>query len=331
MGECKHNHDTLLLFAANKVLSNRYDPTKTTTIRNTFVKEMRRRFRKITALIKLAVIDRDCFGLKEEPQLVSKVLSFGAYALPGDRAFAFTTSDQKIEGFMEWLEQQVDETILEVRTFPQLGKALQSRWTDTYIQSAYRKGIGNAYANLRKAGYQVPTIDERGGIDAILTQPFHADRIGILYTRAFNELKGITATMDVQISRVLSTGLAQGLGPREIADALVRSITKGEIENIAIKDSLGRFVSAQRRAETLARTEIIRAHHQAIIQEYRNWGAEGVEVQAEWTTAGDGRVCPDCASLEGKVYTLDEIQEMIPYHPNCRCMALPVDKTKKKS
>ena len=73
----------------------------------------------------------------------------------------------------------------------------------------------------------------------------------------------------------------------------------------------------------LARTEVIRAHHIATIQEYRNWAIEGVIVKAEWMTAGDDRVCPKCEALQGKIFTLDEIELLIPLHPNCRCIALP--------
>jgi SPP1 gp7 family putative phage head morphogenesis protein len=93
--------------------------------------------------------------------------------------------------------------------------------------------------------------------------------------------------------------------------------------DLGITDTLGRFIPAQRRAEMLARTEIIRAHHLATIQEYRNWGVLGIYVKGEWKTAGDDRVCSQCASLEGNIYTLDEIESMIPLHPNCRCIALP--------
>lgn len=75
----------------------------------------------------------------------------------------------------------------------------------------------------------------------------------------------------------------------------------------------------------LARTEIIRAHHVATIQEYRNWAVEGVVVQGEWRTAGDERVCVICEALEKKVFPLDEIESMIPRHPRCRCIALPVE------
>ena len=50
--------------------------------------------------------------------------------------------------------------------------------------------------------------------------------------------------------------------------------------------------------------------------EYRNAGLSGVTVMAEWMTAGVG-VCPECAALEGKVFSLDTIEGMIPLHPNC--------------
>ena len=48
-----------------------------------------------------------------------------------------------------------------------------------------------------------------------------------------------------------------------------------------------------------------------------------IQVKAEWATAGFN-VCPDCASLQGRVFTLDEIENLIPLHPNCRCIALPI-------
>jgi SPP1 gp7 family putative phage head morphogenesis protein len=90
-------------------------------------------------------------------------------------------------------------------------------------------------------------------------------------------------------------------------------------------------MSGRRRAEILARTEIIRSHHLATIEEYRTWEVEGVYVLAEWATAGDSRVCTVCAPLQGTIWTLDEIEPMIPRHPQCRCVSIPfVDKTRTK-
>ena len=87
---------------------------------------------------------------------------------------------------------------------------------------------------------------------------------------------------------------------------------------------VGRFLAAKQRMELLARTEIVRAYHAGVIQEYRAWGVTTVSIDVEWRTAGDDRVCDLCAPLEGKIFTLDEVEGMIPLHPQCRCVAIPV-------
>ena len=169
----------------------------------------------------------------------------------------------------------------------------------------------------------MPTIDQTGGIGVVMMGPIHMDRLGLLFTRVFNDLKGITAAMDMQISRVLAQGIADGDGMRVLARKLVSTINGTKMGELGITDTLGRFIPAQRRALILARTEIIRSHHLATIQEYRNWGLMGVTVKVEWSTAKDDRICEKCASMEGRVFTLDEIEPLIPLHPQCRCTTIP--------
>jgi SPP1 gp7 family putative phage head morphogenesis protein len=289
-----------------------YDPTHTTTLRNQFAREMGKRFRELRGLVRRAIIDQDCFGLMNNPT---------TQAVPQRRQFDFPRSQDKVEAFMDWFRKQHDEGILEIRQGQQLGEAVESAWTNTYVDSAYQKGIRRGRQELRQAGYDVPSVDDTGGIQQAFNQPFHADRVGLLYSRVYNDLKGITDAMDTQISRVLSQGMAEGKHPRQLAQILTKTIS-GPVGGLGITDTLGRFIPAERRAKMLARTEVIRAHHHATMQEYRNWGAEGIKVRAEWTTAGAG-VCPECSMLEGRVYSLDEMQGMIPKHPQCRCIALP--------
>jgi SPP1 gp7 family putative phage head morphogenesis protein len=93
---------------------------------------------------------------------------------------------------------------------------------------------------------------------------------------------------------------------------------------LGITDKIGRFIPAKVRAEMIARTEIIRALHLAAVEEYRQWGVKGIVVMAEWRTAHDAKVCAKCASMEGQVFTLDEIEYKIPAHPDCRCFILPI-------
>lgn len=293
-----------------------YDPTHTTTLRNRFVSDMKRRFANLRQVIIRTVAGEDCFGLLPQTN---------AYT-PGKNAYRFLRSGDKVEAFLAWLQEMVDEGILDIHTWPQIGSSIEQAWMNTYIDAAYRRGIHRGRSELNRAGYYVPGGVTQAALVAAFNSPFHADRVGLLYTRVYHDLKGITEQMSMQISRLLAQGMAEGKNPREIAKRLVATID-GADGDLSIIDSLGRFIPAARRAEMLARTEIIRSHHQAMMQEYRNWSAEGVFVKAEWMTAGDHRVCGDCSELEGRIYTLDEVENMIPLHPNCRCVALPVDVT----
>lgn len=299
----------------SKDLQLHYDPTRTVALRNVFAREMKHRFRELTKVIKVSVVDRDCFGLK--PAVQGNQMNS---TIP--KQFNFGRSSDKVAAFMAWLQQQVEKGILDVRIFNQVGSAVESAWTNRYIYDSYKRGVLRARQEMLKVGMDIPSMEETGGINATLSLPFHVDRLGLLFTRTFNDLKGITDEMDTLISRVLTQGIADGDSPLLLARKLVEVINNSG-GDLSLVDSLGRFISAERRAVILARTEIIRAHHVATIQEYRNWGVLGIKVLAEWQTAGDDRVCDKCASLQGKIYTLDEIENKIPLHPQCRCLALP--------
>jgi len=319
---CTHTHTTEMLVVNGL---NRYDPTRTASISNAFVHDLDRRFVDLCKLIRQAIVDQDCFGLVKQEQITTYAVSSGGrkdMGLPGPKAFQFMTSQDKVTAFMDWIKEQSDKGILQVRQVRQLGEAANQAWTDKYIEDTYKRGVIRARYEMKKAGFPIPSLEKTGGIQASMNLPMHMDRVGLLYTRTFQELKGVTASMDSQLSRILAQGMADGDGPRDMARKLVNTI-QGPTGELGITDKLGRFIPAKRRAEIIARTEVIRAHHAATIQEYRNYAVAGVRVQAEFATAGDGRVCPKCASLQGKIYTLDEIENLIPVHPQCRCIALP--------
>ena len=276
------------------------DPTRTTLLRKQFVAQMTIRFRNLKRDINTSIIDNDGFGLMSKPLLT--------FAAAPYRAFAFPTAAEKVDSFMQWLREQEDEGILELIYGEGREIAGSSEWMNTYIDTAYKRGLRRGNSELVKAGLPsaLPGLPAFS-ITAIFNRPIHADRVGILYSRVFSELKGITHAMDQQISRVLAQGMIEGLGPMQIARQI-----NDRVDKIGLT-----------RAKVLARTEIIRAHHVATINTYREAGLLGVKVMAEWATAGDARVCDLCADLEGKVFTLDEIEGMLPRHPNCRCCALP--------
>lgn len=278
------------------------DPTRTKTLRRRFVAEMNKRFRKLKGDIRTSIVGNDCFGLKEQ--------GFTILTPAGYREFDFTKSSDKIDAFMAWLKAQQDAGILEIiERRSLLGETITEPWANNYIRIAYEKGVTRADQELRKLGYEIP---ERVIGGTLMNAPIHADAVGLLYTRTFSELKGITEAMDQQISRLLAQGLAEGQYPYNLA-----KVINDRVDKIGII-----------RAKMLARTEIVRAHHNGTINEYKSWGIEGVKVQAEWLISGID-TCPICLEFAsgGKnndgIYTLDEILPLIPAHPNCLCAAIP--------
>jgi len=69
----------------------------------------------------------------------------------------------------------------------------------------------------------------------------------------------------------------------------------------------------------MARTETMYACNEGAKVRYAQHGIEKVE----WLTAWDDRVCPDCAALNGKVFTIAQAPPC-PLHVQCRCTLMPV-------
>jgi len=297
----------------------RGDPTRTIMLRYRFVEEIKLRFKRIIRLTNQSIIKNNCFGMSNFSlsAVLFKKYSWekGMVPIPSN-AFKFQRDPEKISSFLSWLRRMETAGIFQISFKPQVGAGIEPVWSNIYIKNAYKKGILWARHRIKQDSKVLQQIGKQQNeiktelnfINSAFNQPVHADRVGVLYTRVFDNLKGITAAIDSKISGILSEGMSLGLSPYEVA----RNISK-EITTIGIN-----------RSTVLARTEIIRAHHLAAVQEYRNYGIEGVKVDAEWVTAGDERVCELCSPLDGKIFTLDEIEGKIPVHPQCRCAAVPV-------
>lgn len=114
----------------------------------------------------------------------------------------------------------------------------------------------------------------------------------------------IAQEIPAALEQTLAAGIAQGRNPREVARDM-RSIAD----------------LSRRRAETIARTEMIRAARegQRVIYE----SSPAVTGYRRVATQ-DARVCLACLALSG---TLHKTSEILPSHPNCRCVMVPVTKS----
>jgi len=126
-----------------------------------------------------------------------------------------------------------------------------------------------------------------------------------LFQRVATDTGRLLAT---ELGDLITTGLAEGRNPRETARAMRRLVS---------------LTPAARplpvwRAESIARTETMRAYRTATIDTYR----QNTRVVRGWVwiSALDRTTCASCIAQHGTVHPLDE--EMAT-HPRCRCVAAP--------
>ena len=274
------------------------DPTRTLTIRRRFMAEVNKRFRALLRAIQDFLVEKDALGLRTRASFITMVQP---------REYEFRTEAGKLTAFHEWLRQQMEADILR----PDPGTPIGQPWTTKFIESSYKMGQINAYLATKRA----QLLEEAGVGDMSLeqflkssfAQPETLSKVQLLATRSFEGMRGITASIGSDLNRILAQGLADGVGPEKIAKEISTSIQS----------------ITRKRALVIARTEIINAHAEGQLDAFKELKVKELGVKAEWSTAGDDRVCPQCLPMEGRVFKLDDARGMIPLHPNCRCSWVP--------
>jgi SPP1 gp7 family putative phage head morphogenesis protein len=294
-------------------IKNPQDPANILRLQLKYERALLKKFTDIEKIIKYAIVDRDVFGLNEQFAIMQ-------LTPPPQRAFSFDTNTKKIQAFIEWLNSLINEDLLRLGTMADIGN-VNEFWGNVYIFESYQRGVQDIRFDLKQQG-----IYDFMDIDAVMHAPVHLNRVAQMFLRNYENLKGITSDMGKQLSTALSEGFINGLWPRDIAKNLVELIEKGKMSDIAIKDKIGRTISTKNRASLLARTECIAAHVNGAVEECLRMGYEKGQIFAEYIAGYDDRVCDECARLHMEVFTLEEIRNMIPMHPQCRCTFVPIVK-----
>lgn len=299
---------------------SRVDPTRTLTLRKTFERKITKRFRWLKGQINKSIITNDCFGLKLDQNINTIQIN-----TPIEKnKFAFNSNSEKVNLFMEWVQTQINDGILQtniVNALETTEEILSGFWCNTYIETAYKKGIIRARQELINKGYNVPRLEGSFGLQFTFNSSIHSDTVKLLYTKVYEGLKGISNEMYKQIVNILIDGIVESKSSTELASSIIDRVDKIGIT----------------RARILTQTEIVRAHHQATINEYESWGISGVVILAELVTAGDDRVCSICKTATNKdngfgkgIYILKQAIGLIPFHPSCRCLCIPIDMSDNK-
>ena len=247
----------------------------------------------------------------------------------------------QIADFREWLETTLDDVLVE--SAPHRGIRRGRHWTSPFTKGLYVHGIRQADAALRRVGWDFRAPDPNS---AIYYEP-HEDRLAQQYVETYQDV--------VDAARA-----AERDATRAYRDAVNRTASVSEtIDDVTDRlDKVGRY-----RTDLVAESKAVLTINEAALTRYEQVGAEevGVEIESvpkdedplshacthatvealqftdrtqpapgeegfqEWDTAGDLRVCDECASLGGSVYDIKEIRRgnapmpVRDTHPNCRC------------
>lgn len=152
----------------------------------------------------------------------------------------------------------------------------------------------------------------------------------------FNQIKA-TDSLDIEagkltsvqvdaLKEVLDEGFKKGMSIKEIANKIREDVSPKDLLAVEngeiIKDSNGfpqLKISAEKRPLMIARSETTRLAAEGAIKFYEYKGF----TKYRWVSAAYSS-CPECDSLNGKIYGINELDESPPLHPNCRCNVVPV-------
>jgi len=159
-------------------------------------------------------------------------------------------------------------------------------------------------------------------------------------------VRDVSTATQKGIANLVRKGLAEGIPPRDLAKLvkpmigltnnqasaalnLRKTLLKHGVSKEVTSKTVGRYIEKKlrERAETIARTETIRASNagtQAAWSEARERGLIRVGGEPrEWIAAYSERTCPICQALDGETVPFDAVfsngSMYPPAHPRCRC------------
>lgn len=259
------------------ILRNHNDPTGADALERRGMKDFSRRMNKISKAYKsalerlpssLAVNARYEYQL--DPQILSLILNDASYL--------------------------VDQVLLDGSDY--------ELWFYEYVDLAAEKGTGQAYANLSQQSLAYAA--GRESLASLLASEPYQNRMALVHSRVFEEIKGLSAEVKRDMARVLTDGVGRGLNPREVS----RNLT----EQIGIE---------KRRANRIARTEITTALRRAKWDEDDSAREDfGLKTKLLHISALSPTTRRTHAARHAHLYTNEEVREWYSRDANginCKC------------
>lgn len=298
----------------NNSIGGIYDPTATTTLRNTFSNAMLRKLSQVKGSIFTAIGSRDVFGLVP--------VNNQQQQLPGMREFAYNNDSEKIAAFVSWFRQLLRDEFLDITSLSRVSSA----WSSRYVTEAYKYGVERARKELQKRT-DIQGINNAPGTEYINIFPIHEKGLDSMQARVVNEIEALIAAVIHSTGKIIMDSLQKGHKRGEIINRINKGYFDGKnVKGYGLNVLFGKFQSIKRRLNLIPRNEIVRIVNEAVLNEYEFWGVDEVDILVEWITAADDKVCLYCrAKGEEGPYKVEDVHGMLPAHSGCRCLFVPVE------
>lgn len=240
--------------------------------------------------------------IKKASQAYVEALNRIPASLAVNKKYTFQLDQGLLTMLLGNAQSLVDEVMLQ-------GGEFNLWFFDRYVRPSYQRGTAQEFANLS----QQSAIYAAGqnGLSDILLSDVYQRRLILLRARQFEEMKGLSAGITADMSRILTNGLGRGLPPAEVAKSLT--------EQVGIERG---------RANRIARTEITNALRQAKLDEAEQ-ADEDYDLKSKQMhfSALSPTTRKSHSARHGKLYSADEQREWWSEDGNainCKCSTITI-------
>tara|TARA_R110000751_G_scaffold91926_2_gene180098 strand:+ start:336 stop:1337 length:1002 start_codon:yes stop_codon:yes gene_type:complete len=199
-------------------------------------------------------------------------------------------------------------------------------WLNANLITAYEDGTADTLQSAKNiavadiVGQEISQQVRGINLDTIIMSPQFQSRVGLIQSRVFENMKGLTDSTKADLADTLARGMATGKG--------IRALTQDVMKRVDVSQS---------RANRIARTELLNSYRSATNQETEALN-ESVYDDSEWHmiplwfSALSPTTRKNHASRHGSTYTTQQVKDFYSVDGNainCLCSQSPVLANKK--
>jgi hypothetical protein len=277
------------------------DPTQTLQLRKSFRATAKLRLRQLRAAMRMAVVDQNVLGFA------------------GSAVISFHPTDVRLNAFSGWLAATGAQFLL------------GSDWARPFIERAWRVGAQKA---MRETGggpgddlsagiVELARIEIQGILDATVQQ-VSREAAGIIArgTPRFRALRRLFRVFD-KVAQPRLVVMADVMVVKAVNAAKLQVYRSAGIKRVGI-DAEVLPASTMRDALTLDRKRALTAEEELQAPSRARLQRMYEETEVGVLTSNDDRVCERCEDFAaGAPYAIDEVLDVLPMHPRCRCAVYP--------